>query len=692
MGIKMDEWMQERFSLAIERVGQIAKNTTVPAQYRDFFGKTASFMEMVRELAEEIAAGKTETYSMETWQDVNRRLYEDILPEHYETSYGNPAYAVKMLGEVHGRILSFLYTEIRGMIVCAYENRMEEILILYELFIEVYNCFEEEELPSYRRIQQIIYWYVSDYSDHFVTRRIREAVDPSLDFAVRRIMEEDLKDLRYLYKFGEYVSDSVLETAAFLNSQSEEVINRIASVYTEGYRMGFILGNKDLSKKKTVNIRYVLGFERIIRKAIENFKAMGLQPVIYRAASFSVNKRQHIRIGYYGAIPNKQFDYDHKGDDAIYLDKAFVERKLGVIRTAYEEYKELAYVHAGPAVMEIFGEIPFVPENKEEAYHLSEKQQKLSVQLSNENAQITNRYIKGEERSFTIIAFPVPEIGENFREIFEETVKINTLDYQLYAKIQQTIIDTLDQGVAVHIKGCGDNRTDLTVRFMELKDPQKETLFENCVADVNIPVGEVFTSPRLKGTNGVLHVTEVYLDELQYKDLSITFKDGMIAEYSCANFEKEEDNQAYLKENVLYHHETLPLGEFAIGTNTTAYMVAEKYGIGDKLPILIAEKMGPHFAVGDTCYSWAEDTAVYNPNGKEIIARDNEVSILRKEDVSKAYLGCHTDITIPYKELGLIEVITADGRKIPVIENGRFVLPGTEELNRPFEANLLTSR
>ena len=36
---------------------------------------------------------------------------------------------------------------------------------------------------------------------------------------------------------------------------------------------------------------------------------------------------------------------------------------------------------------------------------------------------------------------------------------------------------------------------------------------------------------------------------------------------------------------------------------------------------MIAEKTGPHFAVGDTCYSWAEDKKVYNPNGKEIIAR-----------------------------------------------------------------------
>ena len=93
----------------------------------------------------------------------------------------------------------------------------------------------------------------------------------------------------------------------------------------------------------------------------------------------------------------------------------------------------------------------------------------------------------------------------------------------------------------------------------------------------------------------------------------------MVSEYNCANFERELENKAYIHDNVLYKHPTLPLGEFAIGTNTTAYVTAKKYGIEDKMPILIAEKMGPHFAVGDTCYSWCEDIKVYNPNGKEIM-------------------------------------------------------------------------
>ena len=236
----------------------------------------------------------------------------------------------------------------------------------------------------------------------------------------------------------------------------------------------------------------------------------------------------------------------------------------------------------------------------------------------------------------------------------------------------------------VEIKGKGDNETDLLIHLHTLTDPQKQTNFENCVADVNIPLGEVFTSPVLAGTGGILHVSKVYLNGLQFCDLKLVFDCGQVIDYTCSNFDTEEENRKYIEDNILFHHPRLAMGEFAIGTNTTAYVAAQKYDIADKLPILIAEKMGPHFAVGDTCYSWAEDTPVYNPDGKEIIARDNEISEMRKDDVSLAYYGCHTDITIPYDELGSICAVDDDGDMIPVIEDGRFVLPGTEALNEAF--------
>lgn len=672
-----------RYELAVSRIREMMDEETVEEKFRDYFRTVGAFVLLIDETNQKLRSGSFEKYSMEELAAWNAKLYEDILPDVYDRSYGNPAYATEKLGAEYGPVLSALYAEIRGAIAYVYEQKIEYLDILFELFVEIYNQFEEG--PVVKNVQDTIYWYASDYCDVFVADRILEQVDASRSFATDIIRKSDLTDLRYLYSFGEYISASEIRTARHLLELDESVIAKMADVYTEGYRIGFVNTGKDLTKKKSVNIRYVLGFERVVKKAIENFEKMGLSPVIYRSGVSMLTKRQHLKIGYYGAIANKQYEYDHRDDQALFLDKKFVERKLEVMQTTYEHCKDLARVFAGPACIEMFGEEPFVPEVKEEVLTLNEKQQELSVSFDSRQSQLVNTYIPGDERSFTIIAYPVPEIGDKYEEIFDEIIRINTLDAKVYEKVQQTLIDALDQGTCVRILGGNGNCTDLTVQLHALKDREKETIFENCVADVNIPVGEVFTSPVLEGTNGLLHVSKVYLNELQYQDLKITFANGMIADYSCKNFERELENKEYIKEHVLHRQATLPLGEFAIGTNTTAYVAAKKYGIEDKMPILIAEKMGPHFAVGDTCYSWSEDIKVYNPNGKEIIARDNSVSILRKEDVSKAYYHCHTDITIPYEELKRIYVITADGKEISLIENGEFVLPGTEILNEPLK-------
>ena len=674
-----------RYELAIERIENIKGENTVSEKYRDYFRTLADFALLVDKLKEKIENGEYYKFSIEELECWNTHLYDDVLGEHYKTSYANPAFATEKFGIEYGRLLSFLYTELRGVIPYAFEKKTEYLDILFELFIEVYNQFEEENEPEYEHVRQTIYWYASDYCDVFLADRIKEQIDPEDNFAADLIMNSDFNDVRYLYYYGEYVSENEKRTAMHLNELPLETIQKMADVYTEGYRIGFVNTGKNLSKKATGNIRYTLGFERVIRIAIENFRKMGLKPTIYRAGVSVLTKRQHLKIGYYGGIANKQYEYDHKDDQALILDRQFMERKLEVMRTTYEQYKDLARRHAGPACMETFGEEPFTPVSKSEAVKLNDKQKEISLEYDSKSSQIVNSYIPGDERSFTIVAYPVPEIGDQYEEIFDEIIKINTLDAKVYEKVQQTIIDALDQGTSVHILGNNGNHTDLRVQLYKLKDPKKETIFENCVADVNIPVGEVFTSPVLEGTNGVLHVSQVYLNELLYKDLEVTFSNGMVADYSCKNFEHELENKEYFLDNVLYRHPTLPLGEFAIGTNTTAYVAAKKYNIADKMPILIAEKMGPHFAVGDTCYSWAEDIKVYNPNGKEIVARDNSVSIQRKEDISAAYFHCHTDITIPYEELKSITVECADGKEIEIIRDGIFVLPGTEILNEPLK-------
>ena len=195
---------------------------------------------------------------------------------------------MEKLGETYGKLLSFVYTEIRGMIVYAFEERKTDITILCELFVQLYTCFADE-MPSYELLKDIVYWYVSDYCDVKLEQRVRDMVDPEMSFARDIICEADLNSSRYLYLFGEYVTESEIQTAQFLNTLSQEKIEKLARTFTEGYRKGFEVAGIDLSKKKTVNVRYQLGFERVIKEAVRMFEEMGLDklPVCVAKTQYS---------------------------------------------------------------------------------------------------------------------------------------------------------------------------------------------------------------------------------------------------------------------------------------------------------------------------------------------------------------------------------------------------------------------
>lgn len=668
---KNNEEYWERLELVMERIEAVSEEEAsgVEELYRGYFFEMSELFVVLYKLAEASLSGKLAEISTLEGEKINRRLCLDV-EEDYADSYANPAYAVSRMGWEYGPLLSALDARLHGIYTSCMEGSIRYLCIYAELFVEIYNCFEDVQNLNVQEIKKCIYSFMHDYTEIFNADAICRLIDPAYDYFTQIVMEADLDHPAYLYRYGLYIGKDETESAHFLQSLTRQQVQAMADTFTEGYRIGFETTGKDITKKTVVEIRYPIGFERMVRAAIHNFKKIGLQPVL-RPYSISLNK---------------QYMYDHKEDRGLWLDKALVERGLEVDRTVWDKHKEMAPNYGGPAVIEIFGTKPFSPEQKEERVTYTDKQREIDVYERSEKSQLINHYIHGEERSFTIIAYPVPSIGEKYEEIFAETVHINTLDYMLYRNMQQKIIDVLDTADRVHIKGCNGNRTDLYVKIHPLSDPAKETAFENCVADVNIPVGEVFTSPVLQKTEGKLHVTQVYLGEFLFKNLELDFENGRITAYSCTNFDSEDENHKYIEDNILFHHKTLPMGEFAIGTNTTAYRMARKYQIADKLPILIAEKTGPHFAVGDTCYTYDEDNMTYNPDGKAIIARDNEISIRRKEDISKAYFNCHTDITIPYDELGAITVVRADGTTTDIIRNGRFVVPGTEPLNEPLDA------
>lgn len=672
-----NEKVKESYGKTLSKIKGVIKKTGDlkkaggKAEYYKFFNKVGSrildFAELEKQLDEDYFAKR----NPEQLAEQNAGYFSELLPENYDKCYANPAYAVKIFGDKTGQLFAYWYQRLRQYITYAFTHKIFEMEKWNRLYLEVFEYIEAND-PLYGELSRMITSILRERKVEDMALEMAAQLDPGYGFYLDIVENSDLSDLRYLYSYGTYVSDNERKIAKFLASYPEEKIRKLSAEITRAYVDGFKRDGKDLSSKSTVRIMYSIGQERIVRQLISDLGEKGLKSIVIPPSS---------------TRPNRQYDYDHRFDQALWIDEEWVRQDLAKTEKAFEQNKDLLKAMSGIAAITKFGEKPFKPETKTENLTMDPEQQKLRMTYQGGVAQIMNNFAPQSETSFTVISFPSPEIGDHFEDVFEDILEVNMLDSARYDKLQKKIIDVLDKAAYVHIKGKDQNKTDIKVNLHTITDPAKQTNFLNCLADINIPVGEVFTTPVLSKTSGTLHVSETFLNGLEFKDLTLDFEDGYIKNYSCTNFDSADENKKYIHENLLQPHETLPIGEFAIGTNTLAYVIARKHNILDVLPVLIIEKMGPHFAIGDTCFTRAEDLPVHNSDGKEVIARENERSALRKEDPRKAYTQKHTDITLPYDELEAITAITADGERIDIIRDGRFVVPGTQELNVPLDAN-----
>ena len=121
------EEVQERFPLVMGRLGQIGEEETVRQPYRAYFAQAAALLLRLAELEEEISSGEWGKKSLEELRQENKSLYQEVLPEYYATSYGNPEYAGRELGEAFGKLLSMLYADLRSLIPYAYEGRVYDL-------------------------------------------------------------------------------------------------------------------------------------------------------------------------------------------------------------------------------------------------------------------------------------------------------------------------------------------------------------------------------------------------------------------------------------------------------------------------------------------------------------------------------------------------------------------------------------
>ena len=119
----------ERYQLSCERIKEIATTQEVAENYKDFFQRTADFILMVVNACD----NRSKIVGLEALRAENWALYQDIFDAQYAQSYANPSFACARFGQKMGRLLSFLYTEIRAMIPYAFEQDLEEMVIRMEL-------------------------------------------------------------------------------------------------------------------------------------------------------------------------------------------------------------------------------------------------------------------------------------------------------------------------------------------------------------------------------------------------------------------------------------------------------------------------------------------------------------------------------------------------------------------------------
>lgn len=476
------------------------------------------------------------------------------------------------------------------------------------------------------------------------------------------------EDLSWLEAYGMPVKEEERQLARFLYDYPADRRREIGEHIVEALLHGFISQSRDRRDRKLVRLNYCVGQEALAQAVLASLEERGLRAIVQRPQCLTWS-------GTYAMT--------HGADRAACLS----EEAFTALRAAYEE----AFTAHAPALLDTcgmigigqFGEAAGVPKASGNTYVPDAGRRKRLMELENAKRELEAKYLAPSDLSFCKVAFPNLLVGENFPAVFDAFYRLNTMDSQRYELIQQTIIDALDPCEYVELTGAAGNRTNLVVRLAPLKNPERDTNFLNCGGDLNVPHGELFTTPRLQGTDGVLHVHEIYLKGVYFEDLMLTFKDGMIVEYGCGGCGSQEAGKAYVKEHLLQGRETLPMGEFAIGSNTLAYAIARDMDLVPRMPILLAEKMGPHIAVGDPCFARGEDAPVYNLyDHKEMTARENERTARRKEG-GEVYTNIHTDITLAFDELERLEGVRADGTRTLILEKGRFVLPGTEALNEP---------
>ncbi|MBC7958712.1 MAG: hypothetical protein H7X94_02495, partial [Vallitaleaceae bacterium] len=430
---------KERYQTSIDSIHQIVEDTKGSGKYDLFFQDAGQYILKLIQLNEQLSDGSFEKMTFEQLKAHNHALYLSVLGANYDHSFANPDKCEAVFGKSIGESLCYLYSKILNTVSFVFEGQLFCTVLNFELFIKMYEAIQVEKSES---LKSLIYAEAMEALDLKAEVSVLRKCDQNFNTYSGVLMNSELTDLRYLFYYGHFIGDDEIKTAKYLLELPEEKIERMAKVCTEAFHKGYLKGHKEipLSEKKTIQFAYPIGFERIVKKAAEIFAQSGLQPIVHNDI-FTVARPRLM-----STKPSEQYAYDHRFDEAIFFDESYAK----ALETVYAHYMEIHQVAvkslAGIALQESFGQIPFSPMSKTTCPKYDEGQTSLKTAHTNAISKIRNAYYPASIWSFVIIAYPLPSIGDLYAEIFDEVIKVNTLDSALYETIHQSIIDALDQG------------------------------------------------------------------------------------------------------------------------------------------------------------------------------------------------------------------------------------------------------
>ena len=238
-----------------------------------------------------------------------------------------------------GQIATYLYNRLNESISLVFSHKTEKIEKLLQLLMDSY-AYVVKHGDNANGLMEIIRDFEVSILDMEAEEKVNNIALDTKSYYKSIVDEANPEDLRYLFKYGKYITDNEIKTAKFLATYED--VNKIAYTMVKGYMDSFIREKKDYTIKSTVRLIYFVGQEAIVREVIKEFGKYNLTPVLAMVESTEANK---------------QFTYDHRFDNALFFSKNFAEVKEEKFTATFERFKEGLGKYSGIAVIEAFGEV-----------------------------------------------------------------------------------------------------------------------------------------------------------------------------------------------------------------------------------------------------------------------------------------------------------------------------------------------